>query len=218
MPYYRRYSKYRRYRRNPRYRFTSRKQISRTVNKVRKWLKKPEIKSTNLSHNNTPDNADFKVQHVIELTQGAGEDERIGNQVKLFSVQIRGRIVINASATQTFVRIALILDNAADGDYLNGSQIWNYVSSGVYIDAIRRSDYNTRIKVLTDRVYHLDSTNKKEVFFTIYKKLSAKVEFSGTSSALSDIVKNNLMLYTVSNEPTNAPTVYFNTKLSYTDV
>lgn len=153
------------------------------------------------------------VTHMSAIAQGDSDSSRHGNSVYCRSLNIKGFVRINASATSTCYRIAVIIDTQQVGD-----------TSPTFSDIYENSDVSShlnnatvgRYKVIYNKVYTLVPTNDSAIrYFDINLPMRHHVRFNGSAS--SDVQKGGIYLVRVSNEATNVPTDNFESRLSYHD-
>lgn len=150
--------------------------------------------------------------------QGLTQSTRIGSSIRATSIYIRGQIKCNASATQTFVRVALVRDTKCGGVLPDmDAAVWNSNS----MVSMRNIQFGSRFKVMYDRVFGFGATGTDTTrFFKIYKKLSrraGKLEFDGNAGTVADLSSQNYILCMWSTEATNVPTVTYHSRVRYLD-
>lgn len=151
---------------------------------------------------------------LSSIAQGDDVNTRDGNQITGKRLIFRGLLTINASANYSSLRLIIAADrectgsNPAVSDVLATAEI-----TGMY----ERKDNKSRFNILYDEVHTVNSTGSGQKFI---KKLiplkNMKIDYSGTSAA--DRRKNNLILLGISNEDTNYPQLFWNTRFEFTDV
>ncbi len=145
------------------------------------------------------------VSQISATIAGDGDDERDGNKITSFSIQIKGNIQKDTSATISTARFLVFMDRhnvgtppvradmfADDAAFFNGE------------NKLDRSAVSSRFKVLWDKTFQLDANHSVEGF-EFYKRISAEVLYTGTTA--SDESKNQFWIMTGSNEITNEPIV-----------
>lgn len=147
-----------------------------------------------------------------EIAQGDTDSTRTGNSILAKSLAFRFLINMNPSATQTYVRILLIQDKQQIAD--TGPSITDVLHSAS-VQSLLLIQHIGRFQVLHDQVVDLDNSLRTTKMTKLYKKLHTHIRYNG--SAASDIQKNGYYLMVLSNEATNTPTVFYNTRLSFYD-
>lgn len=210
MFYKRRYRR-RRYKR----RYTKYSKLKKDVRKL-KSIVNVEYKNTIGEIDQTPGSGGWSGLTLLSIAQGDDSDDRTGRSIKLVSVEIRGTVTLDASATQTYVRMALGIDKQPNGALITDSVIWNDTASGSNLNAMRDSDSAKRFIVLHDRTIQVNTDNP-QYHFHIFKKLYCHVKFQGTTASVASIATNNLCWFTTSNEATNTPAVKAGIKINFID-
>lgn len=159
----------------------------------------------------TPDTSG-EVIHITNIAQGDDDNARTGRSVLLKSIFYRISATINASATNTFVRIILLKDNQQVGD--STPSVTSILASASYLSPLNVNSIG-RYTVLKDHLFSLDAAKQDTKLIKIYKKLQMHVKYNGTAS--TDIQKNGIYILFISSEATNTPSLPYNVRLSYHD-
>lgn len=167
-----------------------------------------EYKKVDVAMSLTPDTTGA-VQHISGITQGDGASNRDGNQVKMKSLQVRATIARHASATGTFVRLAIVKDTDNQGADPTCADILESVAVTAF------TSYNNRRRFIIIKEWIIDLGDRTTATIEWYKKLTMKLNFSDT--AATDTTDNHLYLMHLSNEATNKPTVIIKTRIRYLD-
>lgn len=215
MPYRRRYN--RRYRRTSNNWDKASKALSVATSalataKLVKSLVNVEFKETVRATNLSPD-ASGTVVSLNAIGQGDDKDDRNGNSIKNKSLLVRMRAEQNSSATNTSLRVLFIRDKQVNGStplVTDVLQAANPLSS-------LNTDYGKRFVVLADSLFSLSSNGTTCSHRKIFKKLGFHTEFGGTGNSVADINSGAIWMLAVSDEATNTPTLFYNTKVRYLD-
>ena len=140
------------------------------------------------------------------LSQGDTDQTRDGNTVRWKSYYLKYFITQHASATQTQVRVMVLIDLKPAGAVPAVSDIF-FDSSATDILVSQRNPVNSdRFLILYDRLHMMSSAGKNFDQGKFYKKMSFKVKYSGTAGTVADLFDKNLISLVISNEATNTPT------------
>ena len=153
------------------------------------------------------------ITHVTQIAQGDGQGNREGNSIKTTYFGFRGRCSLNASASNTFLRVMLIRDTQQQSDT---TPAISDVLENVSVSSFLNPETLGRYTVLFDQTYSLESagsTGSRTIEFN--KKLNSHVRFNG--SAAGDIQKGGLFLIFLSDHPTNTPGLAYEARLRYVD-
>lgn len=186
-------------RRRPYRRPAYKKNAYAVANKALAMAKKnnyKEIKYNNVTLPSTVSST-ASITELSVVGQGDSTQARDGNVVKGTSINVRGTLAINASATCTQVRM-IIFQYKTEApstalDILEASSIQSFKS---------RTDRYKSV-FLYDRVFQLDSVNKPEIFFNIKRKLKNQMVTYDDSN--TDATGNSVSVLLISNEATNVP-------------
>lgn len=141
------------------------------------------------------------------IATGATVNTRIGNVIHPTSLKLKYTMEKNASATASQVRLILLQQK---NDY-TGS-ITDYLQTAD-INSQKSVDHRYDSKTLLDKSFILDAERPKR-----FVNMSIKVPLSmyyDASSSTPD--KNRLVLYLISDEATNYPTIVGNQRLYFTE-
>lgn len=148
------------------------------------------------------------------IAQGDDIGARTGRSILANSVIVNYSLIKHASASQTFVRLVLVCDKKPDTGNANYGEIYgvgaNYQS---FIDRANGAD--DRFIILKSKTIALDANHTLE---SGKFKLSLKgvhVRYDGT--AATDFETNRIMIVAISNESTNTPTVFIDSRFTYSD-
>lgn len=159
-------------------------------------------------------NTTINYRTLAGLVQGTGESNRIGHQVKFVEIHFRSCIIQDPSATNTFVRFGILLDRQPNGGLPQNPL--PFVDNN--IDTYFNPKASQRYKVLFDKKIALSSASKTCDFHVksiINQDIITK--YTGNSGTVTDIISNNIVFFSLSNEGTNTPTIDYNVRLRYVD-
>lgn len=157
----------------------------------------------------------YSTGQVIDLTaisQGDTINNRTGNSVLVNNVSNRLFYTKDVNATNTLIKVMLVLDTQQIADTaVTASSILESVDP---LSPLNRQNLG-RYKILATRnvSLHSSKTMAKVNIFRKFKKHHYR--YNGTAS--TDIQKGGLYLVSVHNEPTNLPSIGFNSTVAYYD-
>jgi len=181
-----------------------------------------ELKNFDILSTLTPNTAGTFVC-LNPMVQGQTKLTRIGNQISCTSLQYRGRITIDASATFTpIVRIIFFWDSQANASAVTTALLLDAGIITPLVSSPYNHDNSRRFKVLSDRRYTVEgqpaltSLNSKLIQGDI--KLNRITKFNTTNGGtFADITTNSLWMFVVSNDGTNTPAVVVGSRLYFKD-
>lgn len=144
------------------------------------------------------------VTHLTAIATGDGDGARTGNSILMRGLSFSMTWNMNASATNTWIRMVLVQDTQQIGDTTPAfTDIFDSGSSNI-INLLNKNTLG-RFKILRDKVISFSSNSKTDYSKKGFIRFYNHVRYNGTAS--SDIQKMGLYLLFVSNEATNTPTV-----------
>jgi len=156
---------------------------------------------------------------LFGITQGVGSSQRIGRQILVKSVHIKGYVNAQTdnNCAQTF---AFVLDRQCNGNTLNASQVWVNTAYGQCVH--RNLDQAHRYKVLkihtvTSPHTSADGTGCDSPPFEFFiDNLNISVRYDATGGAITDLTEANLRLFTWGKTGTGGD-VHISYRVRYTD-
>lgn len=148
------------------------------------------------------------------MSKGDTVSTREARSILCKSSEFKTNAYMNASATNTSLRVILFIDKQPSG---TAPTIANLLQSNT-ITSFRHLDFRKRFVILIDRSYSLSVNGKNDVHIEWYKKLRMHTIYDDSDAGdITDISSNALYLVLISNEPTNTPTVVYNHRLRFID-
>jgi len=141
------------------------------------------------------------------IATGSTVNNRIGNVIHPTSLKLKYTMEKHASATATQVRLILLQQK---NDY-TGS-ITDYLQTAD-INSQKSVDHRYDSKTLLDKSFILDAERPKR-FINMSIKVPLSMYYDASSSTPD---KNRLVLYLISDEGTNYPTIVGNQRLYFTE-
>jgi hypothetical protein len=157
------------------------------------------------------------ITNISDITRGNDVTQRIGNQVTLKEIHFRQGLYLNANATQTAVRVLVVLDTFGTNAPSVSDVLETAFLSSVYSEiAPYYWDYRKRFRILHDDVTYLcKSSSASGVYKQWVNKLNLESQHIGSSTTF----KNQIYLILVSNESNvlNLPVINIHSRLLFTD-
>lgn len=194
----------------------------------------PEMKyfDTNLAYTNITTTGVVTSPTFNLINLGTGENNRIGRQVTVRRIMIRGSINLRAqedpAQSANKFRIVVFQDKQANG----AAATWLNIMQTADIDSFRNLENSRRFKILHDKFHTLNpggggqntpgTKTWAEVYrhFAVYIKCAIKLEYGTTNPpTIADMRSNNLGIMVIAEEPQtdNIPRIQYSTRLRYTD-
>lgn len=178
-----------------------------------------EDKMVDLQVSASTDSATGRVDCLTLLAQGTSDITRIGNKVLAKSIDINGFVTPHASSSFGLVRILLVLDKQdGQGTAPTLAQILESTSASTI--AHMNKNNSDRFVILGNQTVYMDTGAGYQRLqpFKFYKDLSdLHINYDGANATQANATSNHIYLATISNEPTNAPSVTFDSRFRYYD-
>jgi len=170
--------------------------------------------------------------HLCGIAQGTTERQRIGRTCLIKSIHIKGHVTWPSSTTvqaqMAYARFWLIQDTQTNGAQFNAEDVLlEPALSSLGVDAFQNLQYSDRFKVLkvitvmrptaanTSWNGSAHVTALSEAPLVIYHKCNTKVEFSNTSSNVSDITNNSFHLIGISANISPLPSITYRCRVRF---
>nr|UOF80765.1 capsid protein [Cressdnaviricota sp.] len=151
--------------------------------------------------------------YLSGVAQGTTNITRVGNSLLAKSVLINIQCVINASATNTVVRLVLFVDHDNQGADPAVTTVLQSADSRAFINRLQ----GKRFSVLKDWQYVLNTSTNAQVNDKVYLKLHHHIKYGGTDATVASALQGNVFLLSISDQAVNTPTVIVNSRLRYID-
>lgn len=161
------------------------------------------------SNNDTP-----TATLLTEINQGTTNITRIGRTIYPKSIQMKGTIAINASATSTRVRVVVVRDRMNTGTAPTFSNIFNSATALVSLRN-HQPQFMSRFTILYDNLIALDVNNDDQVVMNWYKYLKGRIIFQGVNGTDEGI--GSIWVFTYGSEVTNDPIIDLKFRIRFTD-
>lgn len=182
--------------------------------KMLKGLINTEFKfNDRLVSNNILDTGEFILMNGI--AQGTNDNERIGNTMRIKSVEYRIIVQHNIGATdQTYFRCILFVDLESDGADPTLAEVLQ--NTTVPIVSPRNLNNRNKYLILKDQVLKLNDDNPNG-YIEVYKKLNLKTTYDAAGATIAAIANHPIYLLVLSNHPSNGPTMNSYSRIRYVD-
>lgn len=208
MPYAKRYNKSTTKRYSKRRYSNTRVLAKKALRIAKKAYKLPELKYNALNLSPGSISGTGSITALDTVTQGQTNNTRIGDQLMATSVKYRASLKLNASATDTLVRMMIVR--------------WVSEAPSVVTDVLETPTVNSfksennrfSSQVLLDRVYRLSTAEKPEIFIRGSVKLGKMINYDGGAATSN---RNGVYVIFVSDEAVNTPTIAFSSRLYFRD-
>jgi len=188
------------------------------LNAVRRLINIEE-KYSDTSLSQSPD-TNGTVACVTQLAQGVTMTTRVGNSVKIQSLECWGRVAVNSAVTTfSLCRVVVLRDMEGQGTAPTCADIFESVGTSAAprqaFDWLNRK----RFAILYDELVALTPTTGANSVTTYHYRvpLEKHVLYRGTTAAAASDGEGSIYIATISDEATNVPSVNTNVRIVYTD-
>ncbi len=150
---------------------------------------------------------------IADLVQGLTAITRVGDQVRWVNMMYNMTIKMHASATETNLRLMLILDRQPNNAVATVAQVLETSS----VTGLREINTGKRFYVYHDKVFSMSSAGETALSEQYYRKINVKTEFNANAGTVADISTNNIFFLLISDEATNVPSVNLQIRMRYID-
>lgn len=155
------------------------------------------------------------VNCLTEVPGGSGAGQRNGNSIFLKGVLIRGNMEINASVTNTVMRIIVFQDTSPNPGTVTTADVLEEVGTGYAPYSPMNNVNRRRYKVLSTKMVTLNSAGESGVPIKAYVPLTTHCRWNSSTS--TDLDKGHIYTLIISNQPTLSPSAYLQTRVYYYD-
>lgn len=167
-----------------------------------------ETKAINNSSSVTVNDTTGQVLHMTAIAEGTASNQRSGRFIRSRYITSRLHLKMHASATQTLVRVVIIISSDE-----NAPTTSSFFTSQNALSTINLL-YSDRYRIIYDNLVNLDTYNPTAAL-NIFRKPRQRIKFNGTAS--TDYENGQMWMLLLSNEATNTPTVAYYNRFSYND-
>lgn len=162
-----------------------------------------------------------QVSWLNAIAQGTELYQRIGLDFRMRRIYLRLTCVQNpASATSTqALRLILFLDTQPNGAAppVSGN-LALFTSATPSLPSMRNLAATNRYWVMADRNVTLSTGSRTQVNIELSQSLRAVTQFVAAAAAITDMLANGIYLMSIGFDAANGPSVYFSTRLWFSDL
>lgn len=172
-----------------------------------------ETKYFETSSSNPVSNTGTYQVTLNNIAGGTAENQRVGEKVVNDNLIINYVAKVNASATNTLMRIIVFFDKKPEVSY---PPTWLQVMTSATPVSQNNKDNGDRFIMLRSVMVPLTSQGAQQKVGKIFVPLS-KIHSSWNSSSGTDFEQGAIFLYAIADEATNTPTLEFTSRINYYD-
>ncbi len=145
------------------------------------------------------------VRPLVLLSQGDGNANRDGNQIKITNIYFKYWIQASSAASASATRVMLVIDKQPNGALFTLAQLLKNVTVIDAINSPLHEDFRRRFRILYDRRHFTDDSRNQISSGFYSKSMQLPIRYSGTAGDITDLSETNLCLVHLSDEATNEP-------------
>jgi hypothetical protein len=172
-----------------------------------------EVKTKDVTGSSTPGTSGSLIQ-LATIAQGDTAITRDGNSCRLKGIQIRGFATIGSSATDTYLRVLVVLHKFTNGNTPSVTDVLSTASNLSPYASLKHAGYD----VLDDQTLILSSVDRTNAAYAFHSRLDVHQDYnSATGDAWSAINNGAMSLLLISSESTNYPAFTYSSRVSFID-
>ncbi len=187
------------------------------VNKLKKLINIEYFYHNIISTALTPDSAGI-ITHISGIPAGDEVGARTGQKIHWVSLSVKMCMSINGVRANEFIRVMVVQDRQPNGAQFTALNLLENTGDNVSILSHRATGNMKRFKVYYDKLIPLMSSSNTSAVIDIYKRLNVNQMFSGNGGGIGATRTNALFFVLFSELSADLPLVFFETRLTYTDV
>jgi hypothetical protein len=189
------------------------------LNEIRKLIN-IETKFCDTILTSTPQGTTGNAYCISELAQGLTSTNRVGDSVRIQHLEIRGRVVVNAAATTSLVRVLVVRDLDGYGTAPTPADV--LATTGAVSAPLSPENFQKRerFSILYDEVFALQSvlsSGTASIPFYFATAHQGHVLYLGQTGVAASDGKGSVYVMCVSDEGTNTPSLAFYSRMLFTD-
>lgn len=175
-----------------------------------------EKKYVDVANLDNPD-SNGAVFFVSGIQEGDDNTQRNGRSVRAKSIEIRGRLELNANTPTVCCRCITFIDWASNGVAPAVSDVLKLIDVDSFMN-LDNTGKGGRFQVLRNQFMCLSDTGNKMYHYEDYIKLNHHLKYKGTGATVADATQGHLYVLTISDKVTaDAPGFFWQTRLRYID-
>ncbi len=182
-----------------------------------KRLTNIEIKNFDVQQNGVAVTQTPVIVQLSNIPIGDTTNSRDGSQCKMIGIDLNFLLTQNASATQTFCRVMLILDKQTNQAIYTPADLLEDVTAADNIIAPRNLDNLKRFTVLYDQIFTLDGDGHRTAVVKKYISKDLLLRYDASTPSIADLTQNSISLIQMATETTNTPVITHFSRLRFVD-
>jgi len=149
---------------------------------------------------------------LTNMAQGTTYNTRDGNSIKLTSLLIRLRTIMNTASNEATVRFIVFIDK----EYNNIStiQVTDVLENADYLNPVNHTN-GKRFKILYDKYHVMSVTGTQGQYKRIFLKLNHHAKYADNST--TNQREGNMFVLAISDQATNQPGLAYYSRIRFLD-
>lgn len=168
------------------------------------------------------------VDHVIAatsiLTQGSGDDQRIGDQIRPLYLEVNSMFFTLSSMTagqNILIRCVWVRDSMCDGNDATGQDLFEHTSDPLSVyNQVHQLNRPKRFQILSDKLINLvtgTDRSSKAVRQRINLRKAGPIKYLSNSGTVTSCGKGSIFCILLSNTSNNGVSYNIDYRLGFTD-
>ncbi len=158
------------------------------------------------------------IAHLTGIPAGDGASERDGNSIRAAYLRMNFQVIANVLGGQQTVRRIIFVDRQQIADTIPAiSELIDTGGTQDYL-ALPRNTTKQRFRILSDKLFTFSTTGGKSLVVKTDFISMTNMEIRYNATLSSDIQKNGIWIFTMSNQAGNPPSVAYKSRVAYRDL
>lgn len=156
---------------------------------------------------------------ISEISQGLTSANRVGDSIRIQSIELRGRFNVNPSAGNSLARVMVVRDLDGFGTSPTTTDVLEVAGTVSAPSSPVKFNKRQRFSVLYDETFALSGTTQgtATIPFSFHTAHQGHILYLGTTAAPASDGKGSIYVVSVSDETTNSPSLAFYSRILFTD-
>lgn len=163
-------------------------------------------------------NAGGSISTLTNMVKGLDGNDRIGDDIYIRSIGLRGDVIMNTTANSTVAVIMIIQDNQTNAALYTTAALLENTTAGTSVTSYLNKDNSGRFKVLYRKQVQLSDNGNQVVHINYFKECNIPINYNQVNGGtIADLTCKSLSIVMISNESLNEPVFTGNARLRFVD-
>lgn len=140
-------------------------------------------------------NINDRVEPCFLIVQGDANGERNGDSITITSMYVQMLLTTPTAGDRNMLRMIIVLDKQCNGATPQLAEIFADGSSQDNLVSPLNLDNKHRFRLLSDELVEINDQGRSSHIYRKYLKCNIKIRYEASTSAITDLVSNNLIFY-----------------------